>query len=381
MLAAEQSVLNVSKKQLDIQQRLLNIRERRANLQLEQEMITYERENPLLVGLDKQRVEAEKRYELEKKLSEEKLAQVEAEKVLKLEMIDLEYALLDAKLLQTQLELKSLATNPELTPDQQQTALGLAAEIETARGGLEGLKADAKRAVKGEAENAVLAIVTNLDKLNLAKENLSEMGQLSNALTDSFSSGLVGAMDSVIQGTMSIKDAFKNMARSVLQALAQVIAKLIAIKLLEMAIGFFNFGGAAKVDAAQMGTLQSMGVPEAGPVGLARYGGVMKDPRGYSTGGIATGKDGGYPAILHGTEAVVPLPNNRSIPVDLQGNAGGTNNVTVNVTMAEGGGGGKNTSGDSQQGTNLGNAIAIAVQKELQNQKRSGGILSPYGVA
>ena len=29
----------------------------------------------------------------------------------------------------------------------------------------------------------------------------------------------------------------------------------------------------------------------------------------------------------------------------------------------------------------LGNAIAKAVQIELQNQKRAGGILSPYGAA
>ena len=29
----------------------------------------------------------------------------------------------------------------------------------------------------------------------------------------------------------------------------------------------------------------------------------------------------------------------------------------------------------------LGNIIAKAVQEELQNQKRSGGILSPYGAA
>ena len=49
--------------------------------------------------------------------------------------------------------------------------------------------------------------------------------------------------------------------------------------------------------------------------------------------------------------------------------------------MAEGGGNTRNTSGDGQQYKNLGNAIAMAVQKELQNQKRSGGILNPYGAA
>ena len=37
----------------------------------------------------------------------------------------------------------------------------------------------------------------------------------------------------------------------------------------------------------------------------------------YADGGIASGSKDGYPATLHGTEAVVPLPDNRSIPVSL----------------------------------------------------------------
>jgi hypothetical protein len=35
----------------------------------------------------------------------------------------------------------------------------------------------------------------------------------------------------------------------------------------------------------------------------------------YATGGIASGPASGYTAMLHGTEAVVPLPDGRSIPV------------------------------------------------------------------
>jgi len=40
---------------------------------------------------------------------------------------------------------------------------------------------------------------------------------------------------------------------------------------------------------------------------------------GYASGGIATGPSTGYPTVLHGTEAVVPLPDNKSIPVKLEG--------------------------------------------------------------
>ena len=42
---------------------------------------------------------------------------------------------------------------------------------------------------------------------------------------------------------------------------------------------------------------------------------------GYRFGGIATGPESGYETTLHGTEAVVPLPNGNSIPVEMQGNS------------------------------------------------------------
>jgi hypothetical protein len=40
---------------------------------------------------------------------------------------------------------------------------------------------------------------------------------------------------------------------------------------------------------------------------------------GYQYGGIASGPRSGYTAMLHGTEAIVPLPNGRSIPVEMTG--------------------------------------------------------------
>jgi len=40
---------------------------------------------------------------------------------------------------------------------------------------------------------------------------------------------------------------------------------------------------------------------------------------GYAMGGIAAGPRSGYFARLHGTEAIVPLPGGRSIPVEMTG--------------------------------------------------------------
>ena len=40
--------------------------------------------------------------------------------------------------------------------------------------------------------------------------------------------------------------------------------------------------------------------------------------RAFATGGVAMGPKTGYAALLHGTEAVIPLPNSREIPVELK---------------------------------------------------------------
>jgi len=202
-------------------------------------------------------------------------------------------------------------------------------------------------------------------QLTTVKEKNTEIGQIGAALGQSLESGLGNALNTIVQGTASVKEAFTSMATSILQSLAQVITKLLVIKMLEAAFGGTSFGNFLGIDGARTGGIFSNG----------------KKMPGYAVGGVARGPDAGYPAILHGTEAVVPLPNGKSIPVDMRG-AGQNNNVVVNVSVDNQGN--AQTSTESQSGTdagNLGSAIARAVQQELQNQKRSGGILNPYGVA
>lgn len=107
--------------------------------------------------------------------------------------------------------------------------------------------------------------------------------------------------------------------------------------------------------------------------GGARQGGIMsRHGRSYSDGGVASGPTSGYPAVLHGREAVVPLPNGRSIPVEMGKGAGGTNNVSINVNMAEGT---TETVSDQEEAKALGVAINQAVYKVLEKEQRQGGLL------
>ena len=85
----------------------------------------------------------------------------------------------------------------------------------------------------------------------------------------------------------------------------------------------------------------------------------------FSGGGIASGPSSGYPATLHGTEAVVPLPDGKTIPVSLEGMGGGGGGSTVNITM------------NGVQGNP--NDIARAVGREVQNAFKSRSRSSGYG--
>ncbi|MEW8494235.1 MAG: tape measure protein [Candidatus Thiodiazotropha taylori] len=66
-------------------------------------------------------------------------------------------------------------------------------------------------------------------------------------------------------------------------------------------------------------------INEGGRVPLDGSGQVIPDDFGpypaYANGGISTGPSTGYPVELHGTEAVIPLPDNRSVPVSFISNS------------------------------------------------------------
>ena len=54
-----------------------------------------------------------------------------------------------------------------------------------------------------------------------------------------------------------------------------------------------------------------------------------------ATGGVLSGPTSGYEAILHGNEAVVPLPDGRTIPVQSKGGGGNGNNASAQIALLE----------------------------------------------
>ena len=221
---------------------------------------------------------------------------------------------------------------------------------------------------------AKLSAGIGLEEMNLdlmkaqAKEQheLNTLIEMKQGLSNSITSNMESAFMSIVDGSKSAKEAFADMAKAILADIAKMIIKLLIQKAIMAAMGMAD-GGVT---------------PSPTTVGAAKGGvfGPLKK-NSYTSGGIARGPNAGYAATLHGNEAVVPLPHNRKIPVEMKGSGSQQNNVTVNVSMGEGSGARQSGQGDSNQANQIGDAIAKAVQAELQYQKRSGGILNPYGVA
>ena len=223
-----------------------------------------------------------------------------------------------------------------------------------------GLKVEDAEYVKLEAQLELLD-----QKIKTAERSVDLMAQVSDVFRDSFEQGMATAFQSIIDGTKSMKEAFADMTMAILNSLAQILAQQAALSIMAMIGGPTTAGSSG-------GNNISLGGGPFGPMG--RYGGIMsKRGRSFAQGGVPSGPESGYPVTLHGTEAVVPLGNDRHIPVKFENAGSSAGPVTVNVNMASGE---EQVTGEDQLA--LGKAIASAVQQEIVKQQRPGGTLSPY---
>ena len=276
--------------------------------------------------------------------------------------------------------------------------------------GLEGADINTKKAALGErkdAGSALLQVEYKKEQLSiatqLAKEKVNELSinklnsaedkyQLSLAekklalaraqekeytrantivgqLNDTFQDGLDDMFKSIIDGSAKAKDAFKQLAVVVIQEMQRILAVRMAGQLINMMSGMFGDGTTPGQNMSPVDTSPS--IISQVPGFTSRYGGVVG--KGYAAGGIADGPDSGYNVLMHGREAIVPLPDGDKIPVQLTGKGQGPVNSVINVTV--------NNEGDvessAEESSALGEAIQMAVTREIAEQQRPGGLLSP----
>ena len=86
----------------------------------------------------------------------------------------------------------------------------------------------------------------------------------------------------------------------------------------------------------------------------------------YAGGGIASGPTSGYPAMLHGREAVIPLSGGRSVPVEMRGGAGQVFNIKIDVS------GVVDRTDKRALAREIGNLIQSEVARSMGGQTRRG---------
>ena len=154
--------------------------------------------------------------------------------------------------------------------------------------------------------------------------------EIQKAMTDLIANNMGNAMKDLISGAQSFNDVMRNTLNNMASAFLN--------------LGIFgNVGGS--FDRGQ-GLLGRIFRAEGGPV---------KGGKSYVVG------ERGPEMFTPGVSGMV-TPNHA---------LGGSTNIVVNVDAS-----GSNVEGDEQQGRELGRLISVAVQSELVNQKRPGGLLA-----
>jgi hypothetical protein len=341
----------------------------------------------VLPSLAKVRVEAEKAFaEGEKRLNQS------------IEQIQLNIAGLE-------LTIEALKLEKNLTPEKQkqleadEKRLEILKEDLRLRGLLKDTAPERRGAAVAAGERAVAPKTASEyigEGLEAARDRLAELTnagyqlvQAANAIGDAFGEAFKG----VITGSMTAQEAlagfFQNIANYFADMVAQMIAEWLKAQLIQ---GFQSlFSAVLPGLGAAAGGLSSgfsAGTSSAIDTGAAGWASSFATPLKFANGGIASG---GFQAFANGgivtgptlglvgegryNEAVIPLPDGKSVPVDLGGMAGGmggevTSNIVVNINNGQMQGNGNGN------GSELGRKIEGAVKQVLVSELRPGGILS-----
>jgi tape measure domain-containing protein len=227
-----------------------------------------------------------------------------------------------------------------------------------------------------QQQNAILNLENQLQSAQRLKEGLQS---IASTLGESFGN----AFSSIITGASTVQEAlagmFKSISDSFAKMVADMISKWITTQALQgfqrifsaalPALGAAGFGGNFDAGIAPLSNIPSY----SGAFATAANGAVWQGGfQAFASGGIVTGPTMGLVGEGRYNEAIVPLPDGKSIPVDLGGGAGAsTTNVIVNVDAK-----GTNAQGNEDVARQLGGVISVAVQSEIVRQQRPGGLLA-----
>ena len=202
------------------------------------------------------------------------------------------------------------------------------------------------------------SIPSAIDSVAAELKKLMSVGYMVTTVADTVGSAFGESFKGIVKGSMTAQDALRNLfmrtADAFLDMAAQMIAKQIQMKILGIGLRFFGGG----IGGGGGGVIDSMSVPLVDPltgIGTAANGGPIPGRKPTLVG------ERGPELFTPGVSGYV-TPNHE---------LGGSTNIVVNVDAS-----GSSVEGDEAQGRELGRLISVAVQSEIIQQQRPGGLLA-----
>ena len=157
------------------------------------------------------------------------------------------------------------------------------------------------------------------------------MAELTEGAMNEFARGLASAMMAFADGSKSASEAFRQFAAEFIKQVGMMIVQMLILQGLKTAFGFgmadggVAEGGTGSITPLAMGGVVNGGLGRALPVrGYANGGPIVSEPH---VAVIGEGKM---------NEAIVPLPDGRSIPVDMKGGGETAISFSINAVDARG---------------------------------------------
>ena len=233
----------------------------------------------------------------------------------------------------------------------------------------------------GSLQETLRGIESEFNKLISTQEMVKTSA---NAIGDAFGNAFKG----VITGSMSAREALAGFFQSVADSFADMVANMIA-EYLKMALikGIMSIIGG--VAGGLGGGGQNLGPNSSAVFGLdnpditkyslpleaAANGAVWTGGfQAFANGGVVTGPTLGLVGEGRYNEAVIPLPDGKSVPVQLSGGDGGNQvntNITVNVSNGQ-----AQSNATGSNSSELGRKIEGAVKQVIVGELRPGGLLA-----
>ena len=196
-----------------------------------------------------------------------------------------------------------------------------------------------------------------VDELSRLLEPLTQIDALGKSIGNSFSESFKG----LIRGSMTAQEALRNLFQRTADHFADMAAQMLAAQIRSGIFGLFSNFLTPSLPSTQQLINQD----------IAKYGNTV--PKGSfnitpkAEGGPVIG-GGSYLVGERGPEMFSPGVSGMITPNHA---LGGSTNVIVNVDAS-----GSSVEGDEDRGRELGLLISVAVQSEIVQQQRPGGLLA-----